>query len=31
MSEQKYPIKGGFFNSIAGDRKYNAEEMNRPY
>ena len=31
MSEQKYPIKGGFFNSIARDRKYNAEEMNRPY
>lgn len=31
MSEQKYPIKGGFFNSINGDRKYSAEEMNRPY
>ena len=21
----------GFFNSINGDRKYNAEEMNNPY
>lgn len=31
MSEQKYPIKGGFFNSINGDRRYNAEDINKPY
>lgn len=31
MNEQKYEIKGGFFNSIAGDRKYNSEQMNKPY
>lgn len=31
MSEQKFLIKGGFFNSINGDRKYNSEEMNKPY
>ena len=31
MSEQKFSIKGGFFNSREGDRKYNAEDMNQPY
>lgn len=24
-------IRSGFFNSVDGDRKYNAEDMNRPY
>ena len=31
MSETKFEIKGGFFDSINGDRKYSADEMNRPY
>lgn len=31
MAEQKVLINGGFFDSINGDRKYAASEMNRPY
>ena len=31
MSETKFAIKGGFFDSINGDRLYSADEMNRPY
>ena len=31
MTEQKVLINGGFFDSINGDRKYAASEMNRPY
>ena len=31
MADQIFTVNGGFFNSINGDRKYNAEQMNRPY
>ena len=31
MSVINYVIDGGFFDSVNGDRKYSAEEMNRPY
>lgn len=31
MAEQKISIESGFFDSIDGDRKYAANEMNRPY
>lgn len=31
MSTIKHIIKGGFFDSVNGDRKYSADEMNRPY
>lgn len=31
MSTINRVIKGGFFDSVNGDRKYSADEMNRPY
>lgn len=31
MTEQKFNIKSGFYNSINQDRLYSAEDMNRPY
>ncbi|MCQ2308068.1 MAG: hypothetical protein MJ000_10995 [Bacteroidales bacterium] len=31
MAEQKFRVSCGFFNSVNGDRRYTAEEMNRPY
>jgi hypothetical protein len=31
MAEKKTNINGGFFNSINDDRKYTADDMNRPY
>lgn len=31
MTEQKFQVNCGFFDSIDGDRLYSANEMNRPY
>lgn len=31
MADQTKTIKSGFFDSINGDRKYTADDMNRPY
>lgn len=31
MADQVFNIKGGFFDSINGDRKYSADQMNKPY
>lgn len=31
MAEQKFNIKGGFFDSVNKDRTYTADDMNRPY
>lgn len=31
MADQIFNVNCGFFNSVNGDRKYNAEDMTRPY
>ena len=31
MADQTFTVKSGFYNAINGDRKYTADDMNKPY
>lgn len=31
MADQIFPVSSGFYDSVNGDRRYSAEDMNRPY